>query len=385
MSKRFTKEYIEYLAYQFKKGLLTPEEYTDFEDWYNMQSEKELDLSGTGIENEEQISTKLYQNILLKLELDSARDSQRVYRLWPRIAVAAAAVLVILTTTLWYYVNHADPEQKIVGVGDIKPGVNGGTLTLADGQKIRLTDNMNGKIASQAGVEISKFNSGEVIYRGSGNQSGAVEFNTLQTARGEQAKLRLPDGSMVYLNAASSLKFPASFMNMSRRVVELSGEGYFEIAKDKSHPFIVKTNIQQVEVLGTHFNINSYQDESDLKTTLLEGSIRLTTNKASKILHPGDQAILHDGSLEIKKTDTDQIIAWKNNEFIFRGDDFRSNMRKIARWYNIEVIYETNAPDNFMLGGFLSRSRNLSEVLKLLENTDKVHFRREGRKVYVSK
>lgn len=384
MDNKFTKEYIEYLAHNFKQGSLSPQERVDFDAWYDMQLNKELDLSDTVIENEEQLRTKLYQTIKNRLQLDGTQDSQKVYRLWPRIAIAAAVLVGIFISTLWFYQNRT-VEQKIAANGDIKPGRSGGTLTLGNGQKIRLTDHLNGKIATQSGVVINQSNKGEIIYQISGSKADGVEYNILQTSRGEQAKVRLPDGSLVYLNAASSLRFPASFANMDRREVELSGEGYFEIAKDKTHPFIVKNDLQQVEVLGTHFNINSYKDEEGLKTTLLEGSVRLTANQRSRTLIPGEQAVFRDSRFEIRKADLEQITAWKNNEFIFKGDDFRTNMRKIARWYDIEVFYESDAPENFMLGGFLSRSRNLSEVLRLLETTDKVHFRREGRKVYVSK
>ncbi|KQC02048.1 FecR family protein [Pedobacter sp. Hv1] len=305
-------------------------------------------------------------------------------KLWPRM-VAAASIVLVAGVGFYFYKSNSQVEQQPVYVNDVNPGKNGATLTLANGQKILISEANTGNIASQSGIKISKTADGQIIYEISGANSGTLEYNTLSTTRGEQTKVRLPDGSLVFLNAASSLKYPASFASLKERKVELSGEGYFEISKDKAHPFIVKTAKQEIEVLGTQFNVNAYADEPVIKTTLLEGSIKLNTGSQKEILKPNEQAILRDNRLNIKEVETEEIVAWKNNEFLFRDDDFRTNMRKIARWYNVEIIYEVDAPDNFKLGGFLSRTKNLSAILKLMEKTDKVHFKISGKKVYVSK
>lgn len=304
--------------------------------------------------------------------------------LWPRL-IAAASILIIIGIGLYFY--HADQknEQETAYLQDVPAGKNKATLTLANGQKISINDADTGNIARQSGTQISKTADGQIIYKNLTHKSDQIEYNTLTTTRGEQTRLRLPDGSVVYLNAASSLKYPTSFANLKNRLVELSGEGYFEISKDKKHPFIVKSAKQEVEVLGTHFNINAYSDEAAVKTTLLEGSIRLAAINHSEILKPNEQAMLSNNRIAVNQIDPEETIAWKNNEFLFRNDDFKANMRKIARWYDVEVIYETNAPENFRFGGFLSRSRNLSVVLRLMEKTGAVHFRIDGRKVYVRK
>ncbi|SHE39147.1 FecR family protein [Pedobacter caeni] len=304
--------------------------------------------------------------------------------LWPRL-IAAASILIIIGIGLYFYKTDEQNRQETAYRQDVSPGKNKATLTLANGEKISITDVNTGNIASQSGVQISKSPDGQIIYEINSKNSGKLQFNTLTTARGEQARLRLPDGSVVYLNAASSLKYPTSFASLKQRSVELSGEGYFEISKDKMHPFIVRSARQEVEVLGTHFNINAYSDERALKTTLLEGSIRLTSMDRSEILKPNEQAILINNQITVNEVDPDETVAWKNNEFLFKNDDFKANMRKIARWYDVDVIYEANAPENFRFGGFLSRSRNLSAVLRLMEKTGAVHFRVEGRKIYVSK
>lgn len=304
--------------------------------------------------------------------------------LWSRM-VAAASVIVVVGLGLYFYRSHSGNEQQTSYAHDIAPGKNKATLTLANGQKILIDEARAGNIASQSGVRISKTADGQIIYEITASKSGKLEYNTLTTTRGEQTQVRLPDGSIVFLNAASSLKYPTSFIHLKERRVDLSGEGYFEISKDKAHPFIVKTAKQEVEVLGTHFNINAYEDEPAVKTTLLEGSIKLSTKGHWKVLKPNEQATLSNNGIDVQQADTEETVAWKNNEFLFKNDDFRTNMRKIARWYNVEVVYASNVPENFRFGGFLSRSRNLSEVLRLMEKTGTVHFQIEGRKVHVSK
>ncbi|MBE9598028.1 FecR family protein [Pedobacter sp. MC2016-24] len=325
------------------------------------------------------------RNVLLKNVFKQTTHAKGKTRtLWPRL-IAAASIVLISGITFYFYQTDQKNQQQTVYQQDVSPGRNRATLTLANGETISITDANTGNIASQSGVRISKTADGQIVYEIISHKSGKTAFNTLTTARGEQTRLRLPDGSLVYLNAASVLKYPTSFAGLKNRPVELSGEAYFEISKDKTHPFIVSSGKQEVEVLGTHFNVNAYGDETTVKTTLLEGSIRLSTNGHSEILKPNEQAMLANDQINISKVDPDEAVAWKNNEFLFRNDDFKTNMRKIARWYDIEVIYEANAPENFRFGGFLSRTRNLSAVLRLMEKTGAVHFRIEGKKLYVSK
>jgi transmembrane sensor len=209
---------------------------------------------------------------------------RRSVRLWPRIVAAAAIAVVIFGAGLWYFGDKriSNDGQEIA---DVRPGKNGATLTLANGNKIYISDNKAGKLADESGVSISKTADGQIVYtvvNQDGQSSNAI--NTLQTSNGEQTQIRLPDGTVVYLNSASSLRYPASFTKLSKRTVELSGEGYFKVSKDKSHPFIVKTGKQDVEVLGTEFNINSYANEPVIRTTLLEGSVKVSGENNVAIL-----------------------------------------------------------------------------------------------------
>ncbi|QDW27904.1 DUF4974 domain-containing protein [Pedobacter sp. KBS0701] len=310
----------------------------------------------------------------------------KTYKLFTKWVAAASIAIVVMAGSYFYFNNHKQLPEKVAYQNDVAPGGNGATLTLTNGQKILVNDVLSGNIAMQSGVKISKTPDGQIVYEITDNGSKSSGYNTLSTSRGEQTQVRLPDGTIVFLNAESSLKYPVSFVEKGKRQVFLTGEGYFEVAKDRSHPFIVKTTRQEVQVLGTHFNINSYDDEAATTTTLLEGSVLVSnSNLVQKVLRPGEQSVLSSGRIQVAPADVEEAIDWKNGEFIFGGDNFRTVMRKIERWYNIEVIYEPSAPINLQLGGFSSRSRNISTVLKMIAKTGEVHFRIEGRKVFVSK
>lgn len=295
--------------------------------------------------------------------------------LWPRIAVAAALFFLIAGAALFYFKKSAVTAEIIAGNKkevDVRPGGNKAYLTLSDGSRISLTESATGKIASQAGVTITKSADGQLVYtvidaRSNGDQD---KFNTISTPKGGQWKVKLPDGSTVWLNAASALTYPVTFAGKQKRSVELSGEAYFEIAKDTSHPFIVKTNRHDVAVLGTHFNINSYSNEASTKTTLLEGSIQIHNS----LLKPGEQASAGD-KFTVTKVDTSLVVAWKNGVFKLDGTPLKELMRQIARWYDIEVVYEGNF-NNRKFYGEIERSYSLREVLNVLERS-KVRFRLE--------
>ena len=186
----------------------------------------------------------------------------------------------------------------------------------------------------------------------------------------------MPDGSVVFLNAASSLRFPTSFSNLKERRVEVSGEAYFEVAKDKAHPFIVSTAQQEVKVLGTLFNINSYAEEAETKTTLVEGSIRIAgiNSNKSKIMVPGQQGVIKDGEILLSKADVEQALSWKNGDFVFTGEDLKAVMRQVSRWYNVEVEYQGNINYSGVVST-ISRTKKLSEVLKALQANQGIHFK----------
>lgn len=246
----------------------------------------------------------------------------------------------------------------------------------------------NGELARQAGVKVTKSASGEIIYEITSaakveNQGGAI--NTLSTARGETYQLRLPDGSRVWLNAASSITYSANLLQHGKRKVRLQGEGYFEITKDKVHPFVVESKGQQVEVLGTHFNVKAYGDEPAMATTLLEGSVMVSQAGKEVILKPGQQALNKDNAFAVAIVDMNETIAWKNGLFMFKGEKISEIMKKVQRWYDVEIVYNDGKVGALKFSGTISRYDHVSKLLDILETTGRVHFKIEGRRIIVTK
>lgn len=309
--------------------------------------------------------------------------------------LAAASVLLFISiTTLWYInrkpdetVKLADAGQKTIKPADIAPGSNQAILTLGDGSSITLDDKTNGIITQQEGALVKKTDDGHVVYDAGNNAIAAI--NTITTPNGGQYRLTLADGTNVWLNAASSIKFPTKFTGNTREV-EITGEVYFEVAKDKLHPFNVVSKNQVIEVLGTHFNVNTYKDEPAEKTTLLEGSIKVSRIKnlqkdesTTRVLKPGQQSLLtaSASAIRVQSTDMEEAVAWKNGYFKFDKVDIQTIMRQVARWYNVEVEYRGGISEDLFVGK-IARSENVSGVLRILE-LSKIKTSIDGRKIIV--
>lgn len=296
---------------------------------------------------------------------------------------AAAAVIAAVALVLYKPARQETRLQagNVQDTGQVIPGGNKAVLVLADGRQITLDTADNGTIASQGNVQVVKLDSGQLAYNPSG-KAGAVGYNTLATPRGGQFRIILPDGSKVWLNAASTLRFPNAFTG-SEREVQLSGEAYFEVAKNPSMPFRVKVNDMAVQVLGTHFNVMAYPDEPGIRTTLLEGAVKVEHGSKAMQLAPGQQVQLTpSGGMTLEKdVDVEEAVAWKNGYFYFNRESLQGVMRQIGRWYDAEIAYEGEiAPRQF--GGKIERSSSVTEVLKILE-LSKVHYRIEGKKIIV--
>nr|WP_068889495.1 FecR family protein [Pedobacter panaciterrae] len=318
----------------------------------------------------------------------SQPDKKRGYRL--KWLIAAASIIIVATLGLLLEHNKSPfpqhiPNHKIACADKIKPGGNKAILTLSNGSSIDLDVTANGVILKQQGLEIKKDKDGHLIYTASAPEAKAIEteitYNTIETPVGGQYQLHLPDGTNVWLNASSSLKFPTQFTG-KQRDVELVGEAYFEVAKDKERPFKVITGKQVIEVLGTHFNVNTYDDEEFTKTTLLEGSVKISKQNQSVLLKPGQQCVLKNNYFEIRSVNTNTVVDWKNGYFIFRQDNIRGIMRKLARWYNIDIEYAGKL-EGLNFTGKVSRTKNLDEILRVLTLTGDVKFKVEGRRVTV--
>ncbi|EHQ24898.1 FecR family protein [Mucilaginibacter paludis] len=302
---------------------------------------------------------------------------------WRTVAAVASILVFLLVGLIFLLINRnstagIDTAQLAHTKFDIAPGNNKATLTLANGKVINLSNNQSGVMINAASLV---YNDGSKIDTSAKSNSSRDNENiTLNTPKGGTYQLLMPDGTRVWLNAASSITFPSTFSGLKQRNVQLTGEAYFEVAKNKAVPFRVASTGQVVEVLGTHFDINTYADEPLAKTTLLEGSILL--NKT--LLKPGEQARVTPGGVKVVIANIDETMGWKNNYIVFEDEKIESVMRKIARWYNVEVIYEGDKPaDDF--GGRVSRGAYVSEVLKKLELTNKVHFKIAGRRIIVTK
>lgn len=330
-------------------------------------------------------------DIAIYSELDNRRKkapSISSLQKYAWIGVAAAIVTMILG--VWFFMDMSDArrhvQDRVVYQNDIGPGKHGATLTLANGQVIRLNEVADGELARQGGAVISKTADGQLIYQTKESKGGPSPVNSIATEKGETYQLRLPDGSVIWLNSASSLTYSAGLIQDGKRKVRLTGEGYFEIARDQAHPFIVESGGQEVEVLGTHFNINAYPDEPAVKTTLLEGSVSVGTPGGRKaMIEPDQQAVQVAGEIKVVPVIAETYVDWKNGDINFRKEDLAAIMRKVSRWYNVEVEYRDVRPTSQTFTGYVSRTKNVSIVLEALSKISNLKFRIEGRKIIVFK
>jgi ferric-dicitrate binding protein FerR (iron transport regulator) len=303
--------------------------------------------------------------------------------IWLRLSVAAAILLLLAVSAVYVLRKKQQPGTDVAKASNEKPDIIPGnykaTLKLANGRSIELDSATIGQLAQQGGIQVLN-KSGLLVYAPSNvEDKGEVIWNTLSTAKGQTYPLLLSDGSRAWLNSESSIRFPVSFKG-DLREVQITGEVLFEVAHDPSKPFKVTARDINVQVLGTTFNVNAYNDEEAIKTTLIEGSVQVTKGIQRKKIKPGQQAqVLAHEIKVVENVDVDKIIAWKQGYFRFKEDKLSEAMKNIARWYNVEVVFVGNA-GNVEFSGDINRSSNLSEVVKLLAAMD-VDARIEGRKL----
>ncbi|MGO4773173.1 FecR family protein [Flavobacterium sp. W22_SRS_FK3] len=367
---------------------LSPEEESIFDIWYNESAENRNYFAK--VQNS-------YQSDIDNINLDKAWNAinkkitpEKNKNQFYKYAVAASIAL-LLGSGIFYFTK---PREKVIEVvekpKEIAPGGNRGILTLSNGKQIVLADisakDTIAKEGEKEQVTIKMDAKGVITYvinpDADASEADANLFNTLSTPTGGQYNIVLADGTKVYLNTVSSIKYPTQF-NGEKRIVELEGEAYFEVAKDKSKPFIVKSGNQSIEVLGTHFNVHAYNNESVVKTTLLEGSVAVTHKNQKAILKPGQQSNVSDNfdKIAIRKVDVEAAIAWKNGRFKFDNAELKTVMKQLERWYGIKVEYRGDVSDVRFNGGTFM-NKNLSEVLKVLELSD-IKFKVEGKTIIV--
>lgn len=396
----------------------TDEEHKLFLKWFNSISEQHagqvmayyLSIGGnTSLSNFSVDNSELIRKIESRLDVidqQEVEQPEKELHFWGYVRGVAAAAILILIGAAGYYAWISKQENKFTEPQqahnvNIAPGGNNAILTLADGSTIDLNSALDGEIAKQSGTQINKVSDGQLLYAKqiskNDSKTKSENMNLVRTPKAGQYQINLSDGTKVWLNSLSSIRFPASFSGRSRRV-EITGEAYFEVASSKIDgkkiPFSVVCNNQIIEVLGTHFNINSYKDEDAVKTTLLEGSVEVSTIAASNgkpestvKLKPGQQSIVKlsgtASPIKVEKADTESAIAWKEGYFKFKDTDIQEVMKQISRWYDLDVVYIGQLPkDQFT--GYISKKVNISNVLNILEEGGGVKFAVNQKKVEVS-
>jgi transmembrane sensor len=379
------KKYFRKILSKYNNGKANLEEKRFLETFYNLfESEEDL-VTAANEQDYEHVKDSIKNVIDNQITHRKKRGIIKFKPTW--LNAAAAVVTLFLMSYGTYLLLKTDKvwntELSRNNYKHIIPGGNKAVLTLADGTQLILDDSAKGEVARQAGVVITKAADGRIIYHTiASNSSAQPLLNTITTPKGGQYQVVLPDSSIVWLNSASSITYPTAFSGRER-LVSLQGEAYFEIAKNKKLPFRVKSGLQTVEVLGTHFNVNAYNDEPEMETTLLEGSVKLSSPLSVALIVPGEQGVVEESGQIIKRmVDTDSEIAWKKGLFSFKGQDIYAIMRQISRWYNIDVTYDKGLPPEKYYGE-IERSSRLENVFKILE-LNNVVFSLQGKTVRVS-
>ncbi|HET8829156.1 MAG TPA: FecR family protein [Pelobium sp.] len=376
------KDRLSYLLNQYISNSLSNSEQEELDNWYHSlnANKEEFDLWVAEMGGQENLTDSLYSNFQNNY---LPKKQHKIFTL-QRISIAAT-LLAFLSFGAYFLNSKKDSatQQPIAKTIKIEPGSNKATLTLANGSTIDLNERSNGELVDNNILKISKRNNGEIFYEMKESGQENTGYNMVSTPKGGKFQIVLSDGTRVWLNAASSLKYPVKFAANERKV-ELTGEAYFEVAHNKSSPFKVLSDAQVVNVLGTHFNINGYQDDQTTKTTLFEGSVSVQSqlSNKSKVLTPGKQAVLSENTLKIQNADLKEAIAWKEGFFKFNDLELHMIMNQIARWYDVDVVYQDNVKNKKFVG-YISRAKNINEILNLLQATKSVKFKIEGRKVIV--
>lgn len=367
-------ESIEQLVFKFNTGTISPTELQVLLDWYNSHDDTQVSISTRLDESNDQVKSRILASLLAKIAEDQPQPVKR-QKLWPRIAVAAAAVTAI-TLGIWFYTGTSIENRNAQTAiqNDIKAGGNKAVLTLQDGRNITLSSSQTGIVT---GAEITYANGTPVENTGL-DENSEIQKLSLHTPRGGTYTITLEDGTQVWLNAASTLKYPSRF-GATGRVVELEGEAYFKVKptynqKGEKIPFKVLSTQQTVEVLGTQFNINTYTNQPFSKTTLVEGKVAISDQFNNFTLAPGEQAVTASGKTKVKKVEVGNYTAWRDGKFSFDGKTFEETMNDIARWYDLHVVYENGIPEEELTGDAY-RNQNIRFVLRLLDEVAEIDYK----------
>ncbi len=379
-----------HLIDKYLKGRASAEEERLLIDFFeSFQLNQEWDEQVLGVK--QQLEEKMLERLERSVHQLKEQARPKVIRFFTLRNAAAAAIIFAIVSAGGYYYSQRSAKPSVTANQqepvrhDVDPGQNKAILTLENGTKLLLDSARVGTIAKKGSISIKKARDGQLIYSAQQDNAavprGQVSYNPISTPRGGQYQVILPDGTKVWLNAASSLRFPTAFAG-NQRNVELTGEAYFEVAKNALKPFMVQVNQLQVKVLGTHFNILAYTDDVAIKTTLLEGSVQLSKGELNNLLKPGQQGVVEGGQIQVINVETDDAIAWKNGFFKFNRSGIQDIMKQLGRWYGTEVVYEGKIPNDEFVGK-IERNVKLSQVLHILE-LNHVHFKIENKKITVT-
>jgi transmembrane sensor len=332
--------------------------------------------------------SRFKDEFIVPLPVISKNNIIKLYAGWVKIAAA----ILLFGTVGFYFVQRQKQgavknKMAVNKSAKIVPGSNKAILTLATGKSIVLDSAANGALANLGKSQVNKVGDGKLVYDALPNAVHAgvstILYNTLTIPAGGQYQVVLPDGTGVWLNSSSALSYPTEFSGNERRV-KLTGEAYFEVAKNKDKPFYVEMNNVQVKVLGTHFNISAYADDNDLTTTLLEGSVQISKNGGLALLKPGQQAVIgsNANAITVSKANIKEAMAWKNGYFMFNDDNIVDIMKRVSRWYDVDIEYKGNFGAQ-RFGGTFTRSKSITDLLKNLEQISNVHFKITGRRITV--
>lgn len=370
-------EFIE-IAGKVADGIADEKETALYNRYFNLYQLNDPEWDKVKEEDKENVLSELQNRIYTQI---GYKPVVKYRFLWPKIAFAAAAVFILGIGIL--YQRQLNTTKGDIQANVAVPGKNEATLILSDGKKIFLAANLNGEVAKEQGVAVAKTADGEITYKTITNKAVAeAHSNTLRTGRGQTYAVRLPDGSKVWLNAASSLTYLVSAGVKNIRKVALTGEAYFEVAKDKMHPFVVQSAGQELEVLGTHFNVSNYSDENSVKTTVVEGAVKINKHTVVK---PGEQSIVTKEGIKVIKVNAEDYIDWKDGIFNFENETMDAILLKISRWYNVDIDYKTTFDPTKTFSGTVSKKKSILEVLKTLQFSEGFKFTVEGNRLVVRK
>lgn len=374
MRQEIDKRYLE-LAEKWMNGTITIEEEVIFANWYNQDQDRTIAVESDFATDEAALRQRIFERLRARSKPAKEKNKLKPYR-YP---LAASIILFLLFSGYFGLSLYRSGSQS----SDVLPGGNHAVLTLANGTTIPLDEAKSGQLAVVSGIHVTKMDDGTLVYTAvSSTSSNPSAKNRVSTPRGGKYRVLLSDGSTVWLNASSSISFPVVFSDTARQV-ELDGEAYFEVKADHHRPFRVVTSNHTVNVLGTSFNVCAYPDDADNRTTLVEGMVQVETAYGRQLLNPGQQAAISSGAqININAVDVVAITAWKTGVFSFDNQDITEVMKKVSRWYDVEVVNQSQ-PKAFRFGGTFSCDKKLSELLSHLQEISDYHFTIKGRRIIV--